>query len=223
MTRQEQFIATHPAFGEALASFKANPMVHRGNKFAHELVAKFDRFGSLTIPQMNAFADSLRRDRDRVAKEGPKGLAPVGSQVVTGEIVSVKKHVSPYSVSMKMTVKLANNSRVWATVPWGYTAEVGKTVSFRATFEPSKDDPSFAFGKRPELVSSPATPVAYDVETPHSDPGSYEPESYIPASYAPKVVEADAPLPKPEPAAATGSSVLASLLDEYLAQTAATK
>jgi hypothetical protein len=82
-----------------------------------------------------------------------KGNAPEGRQTVTGVVLSTKVVEGAFGVTKKMLVKLENNSRVWVTVPGGSGIERDQTVTFTATFEVSKDDKSFAFGKRPVLAA----------------------------------------------------------------------
>lgn len=63
--------------------------------------------------------------------------------------MGLKLYESDFGETLKMTLKLANNARVWLTVPSGATVNRGDKVSVTATFTRSDKDVSFAFGKRP--------------------------------------------------------------------------
>ena len=65
----------------------------------------------------------------------------------------MQERESQFGITWKMLVKLAGGSKVWCTVPAGSEATRGDVITFKATFEVSKDDPSFAFGSRPTFVS----------------------------------------------------------------------
>jgi hypothetical protein len=158
-TKQEGFLLVNPAFAAALECLNAHPEVHARNTFAHDVVSKFHRFGSLSATQVSALTKSLQRDHEREHERAaeasvPKGLAPVGRQTVTGEVLGVKEKASAYGVALKLLVRLPNFSKVWVTAPKDRTVVKGDVVTFTATFEPSKDDPSFAFGSRPEYIGS---------------------------------------------------------------------
>lgn len=155
-TKRQAFLATRPDVAEALATID-NP-VHAKNLFAHDVLRKLDQYGELSEKQIASVLTSLQRDREyaarRTAEESePKGDAPSGRVVVTGTVLSTKDVESQYGWTTKMLLKLENNARAWLTVPSGSEIERGDTVTVRATFEVSRDDKSFAFGKRPTLVS----------------------------------------------------------------------
>lgn len=96
-----------------------------------------------------------------------EALAPQGLQTVTGRVLTIKPKTGMYGTTNKMTVKLENGSRVWASVPKGATVRPGDDITFTATFERSKDDPSFAFGSRPvmgvgKVGGAPTPPASID-------------------------------------------------------------
>ena len=67
-------------------------------------------------------------------------------------MVSVKLHESQFGVAWKMVILLDSGSKVWLTVPNSVNEPQelrDKRVKVTATFTPSNDDPTFAFGKRP--------------------------------------------------------------------------
>lgn len=160
---REKFLADHPDFKDAIASI--DEPVHAKNAFAKDVIAKLGQYGSLSDKQMTAVVASLKRDAEYEARKAVeatevKGDAPTGRVAVTGVVLSLKEQESQYGFTTKMLVKLTNNSRVWLTAPSKATIERGDTITIKATWEPSKDDKSFGFGKRPTLVSrTPVTPV----------------------------------------------------------------
>lgn len=98
-----------------------------------------------------------------------------GKRDVTGTILTVKFQNSMYGTSQKMLVHLDGDQKVWGTCPealsWK-TNEYGQAeardfkemrgmrISFRATFERSKDDAKFGFFKRPTKVVVVEEPAA---------------------------------------------------------------
>lgn len=152
---REAFLVKNPAFVTAIEQAK-NP-VHAKNTFVQDVIAKLNQYGSLSERQVAAVLKSLARDIEFAAGKAAevvevKGPAPEGRQTVTGVILSTKQVEGYYGWQQKMLVKLTNNSKVWLTVPSKADATKGDTITVTATFEVSKDDASFAFGKRPSLV-----------------------------------------------------------------------
>jgi len=93
-----------------------------------------------------------------------KGKVPEGdASIKGGEILSVFYHQGEYGLQVKMRVRALDvNKKVYeveGTVPahvYRRTNEdddlVGQSISFRATFKPSRRDPSFGFFSRPKEV-----------------------------------------------------------------------
>jgi hypothetical protein len=148
---------------------------HARNSFAKDILSKFNKYGFLSEPQVNAFLTSLERDHEYAARRAAqqtevRGPVPTGRQVLEGEVVSIKEkresdgQGGDYPTGQwKMTVKLANNSCVWVTVPSDYDRQQypkGSRVKLRATVIVSRTDQSFGFGKRPHLISVTAPQVA---------------------------------------------------------------
>lgn len=153
--KRQAFLDAHPEITEALVAI-ARPE-HAKNFFARDVLAKLDQYGDLTDRQVNAVVASLARDvqfaeRKKVEDAEPKGDAPTGRVKVTGTVLSTKL-VEGFQggTTMKMLLKLENNSKVWLTAPSRYTIDRGDVLTVTATFEVSRDDKSFAFGKRPTL------------------------------------------------------------------------
>lgn len=99
-----------------------------------------------------------------VKTDRPATPAPAGRVEVEGTVVNVKWVESQYGGSLKMLLEADAGYRVWATVPKDLTmilverdngwqeyreVTVGERVAFTATLEPSADDATFAFAKRP--------------------------------------------------------------------------
>ena len=148
---REAFLKANPVFAAAVAAYTGT------NTFVKDVVAKLGLYGSLSERQVSAVLNAIARDAQKaqqavVEATEVKGLAPEGRQTVTGVILSTKTVEGFYGTTLKMLVKLENNSRVWLTVPSKATADRGDTITVTATFEVSKDDKSFAFGSRPSLV-----------------------------------------------------------------------
>jgi hypothetical protein len=154
------------------AEFKAalediNHEAHKRNDFARDIVAKFNQYGSVSARQIECFISSLKRDHEYAARKAAeaqevKGPVPTGRVEFNCEVLSTRIQESQFGETVKMLVKLENNSRVWVTVPsaCGSSAVRGAKLRIRATVEASKDDPSFGFGKRPTLLKNEAEVTA---------------------------------------------------------------
>jgi len=156
---REAFIEKHPSIATAMKAIEEP--VHAGNLFVKDVLRKLDRYGSLSDKQVAAVEQSLARDVEHAAKKAAeavevKGDAPEGRVEVTGTVLSVQSRESDWGKVLKMLVKLENNSKVWVSVPGAACGTEGglkgKVITVRATFERSRDDKSFAFGKRPTLI-----------------------------------------------------------------------
>lgn len=139
-----------------------------GNSFLSDLWTKaFDY--DLSDKQLEAangvFVRKQERQAARAAENADLTPAPAGKERISGTVLSVKYHEGSFGDSWKMIVKDARKFKVWVTIPsalWdalrdeaaedhNISAEefVGRQVAFNATIEPSEDDPTFAFAKRP--------------------------------------------------------------------------
>lgn len=143
---------------------------------AHRLL----RFGSLSEKQI-AFArrlveEAAQRERNpggktdwevaRAKERESAEDAPIGRVEIEGEVIKISSHISgQYGETLKMTVKDRRGFLVWLTVPAslqlfddekaGFQRELrrGDRVRLTASLTRSKDDPKFAFGKRPSKAS----------------------------------------------------------------------
>lgn len=151
--QREAFLQANPVFAAAIANYTGT------NPFVKDVVAKLGLYGSLSERQVAAVLKAIARDAEVAAGKAQeavevKGDAPVGRVTVTGTVLSTKVQESIYGATLKMLLKLENNSRVWLTVPRKATVTKGDSVTVTATFEVSKDDKSFAFGSRPEITAA---------------------------------------------------------------------
>lgn len=151
------FLDARPEFAAAVEQAKGE--LHQKNTFVQDVIGKLNQFGSLSDRQVSAVIASLKRDVEKAQTpvvEEVKGPAPVGRVTVTGTVLSLKQVEGAYGWQTKALLKLTNNSRVWLSAPAKAGWEKGVTVTVTATFEVSKDDPSFGFGKRPVAGAVPA-------------------------------------------------------------------
>lgn len=101
--------------------------------------------------ELGNVAGAVERWQEREAAKRP---VPVTDQriEVCGEVVSTRwqEGLYPGSGSMKMLL-VCDGYKLWGSVPSveGYGVDVGAKLKFMARVEPSKDDPSFGFFKRP--------------------------------------------------------------------------
>lgn len=159
---RERFLAANPAVAIAIEQAKAP--AHARNSFVQDVLSKLNQYGSLSERQVAAVLQSLARDvetakRKAVEATEVKGEGPVGRVTVTGEVLSVQQRETDFGTVTKMLLKLQNNAKAWLTVPAGSGIERGQTVTVTATFEQSRDDKSFSFGKRP-FLGAPAPKTA---------------------------------------------------------------
>jgi hypothetical protein len=153
---REAFVDARPALKAAIA--QAATPAHAKNTFVKDVIGKLNTYGSLSDKQVAAVIASLARDVQKATEPAEvKGDAPTGRTTVTGLVVAVKTYESAYGCTDKMTVKLANNARVWVTVPASAAVDKWDTVTVTATWTASDTDKSFAFGKRP-IVSQVVKP-----------------------------------------------------------------
>jgi hypothetical protein len=158
VTKRAEFLDQNPVVKEIWEAYKANdPRVDWGpNKemsFLESVISRLESYSSLSEKQVAVLIKAWGRANDRAREDAePKGPAPTGRVEVTGEVIGVKNQVSQFGDQLKMIVKLENGSKVWVSVPASLLGQDirGKTIELTATFEVSKDDPHFAFGKRPK-------------------------------------------------------------------------
>lgn len=134
-----------------------------GVNILRDMNGKLERYGSLSDKQVD-FALKLHAEaKQRVsetderaavaAKLAASGVrAPEGRVSVVGTILRKKTVYSDFGDTVKCLIELPTGAKVWGSQPNSRNAghvEIGGRVSFTASFEVSKDDPTFAFYKRP--------------------------------------------------------------------------
>ncbi len=92
------------------------------------------------------------KEREREAAASAPPIEP-GRQVVEGRIVKLDIKDYRNFIREVMTVEDDHGRKFWGTQPrFLYEAKEGDAVAFRADVEPSRDNPAFAFFKRPTRV-----------------------------------------------------------------------
>ena len=126
-----------------------------------DMVRNLVRFGSLSTKQLEFLKRLIYRIENRAALEAQRAAekaqaqdCPTGRMEITGTVLSTKEVEGHYGTALKMFVKTPEGYTLWGTVPKGLAVERGAEVSFRATVEPSKDDPKHGYFSRPSAQSS---------------------------------------------------------------------
>ena len=124
---------------------------------ASDIVTKAHRY-ELSERQVAVLGREVASVNERIARKAARaeeaaqaGPVPAGVKVtITGEVVGRKWHETEFGGSMKLTVKLANGSRIWFTEPRSAETTVGDVIEcLLSEVKASDKDESFGFGKRP--------------------------------------------------------------------------
>jgi hypothetical protein len=127
------------------------------NSFVSDVLAKLEKNGELSVPQVEAVRRSITKHKELQAKrtEEAKTLnpAPTGRITFTGTILSLKTQEGYMgSIEHKMLLLAEGGYKVWTTVPQALRDAVkGQVITLTATLTPSNQDATFAIGKRPTL------------------------------------------------------------------------
>jgi len=127
-----------------------------------DLIEKHVKYGNLSEKQI-AFlrkltTEILNFDRIRVEREKKRKTTapcPSGRQEITGKILCFKQVEQSYSYDSvdlvtKIVLLVDTGYKVYGTLPGSiHNAEIGNKIRLMATLQPSKDDPTFGFYKRP--------------------------------------------------------------------------
>jgi hypothetical protein len=90
--------------------------------------------------------------KQRAALLASQGIvAPEGRHLVEGTILGTRTVSNAWGTSTKITVRTDQGWSAWVTLPSGLEPHniKGRRIRLTATLERSKQDPAFAFGKRP--------------------------------------------------------------------------
>ena len=163
-TKRLRFLEAYPEFSAVVNNREElSKPVHANNSFAHDILDKLNKYGSLSEKQVAAFMSSIQRDNDYEVRRAERAAAeqarrataqpaPDGRCQVEGEVTQIKGHESAFGIVPKMVVLLTTGAKVWLTVTSGQEVSVGDKVKFTATFTRSNTDQFFAFGKRPSKL-----------------------------------------------------------------------
>lgn len=122
------------------------------------LIKNWELTPGQTAAALKIAAKRAQQSAERAEREAtevvPATPAPEGRVTVTGKVVHTKTVESDFGATMKMLVVLEDGNKVWTTIPsklFSVSNEPvkGATIKLTATFERSKDDEHFSFGKRP--------------------------------------------------------------------------
>lgn len=104
---------------------------------------------------MGQIAERKARDEKRAAEREHAQPAPSGRQTIEGIIVGQKTVENDYGVQVKLTLLMESGWRLYVSEPAGISGEarIGDTVRMTVAVEPSQDDATFAWGKRPTKAS----------------------------------------------------------------------
>ena len=139
---------------------------HNWNNFYADLLAKLERFGTLTDGQMAAVERNIDKDNQRAAEREvrmereaamDKNPCPTGRGQITGEILSRKWKDTDFGPSLKMLVLDDRGFKVYGSVPSRLSGDDGvqrgDRITFVAEVTQSDDDELFGFFKRPTQAS----------------------------------------------------------------------
>lgn len=146
--RRVQFETAHPGLRDRLTD--AHYSLRSGHPIRAQLGYLLDDLesiaGTLTTEQVDQ-AESLLEllEQERLQRRP----VPAGRVAVTGEVLTIKPVESEWGTTLKAVIRGAG-WRVYGTLPSGLTgAHRGDVVEFTATVNPSDDDDSFGFYRRP--------------------------------------------------------------------------
>jgi hypothetical protein len=136
------------------------------NEFVADIARKLTKYGEISERQQDAVIRAIARQAEWTARDEARAAekaalvatgvkAPTGKVTVTGTVLSTKIQDGYYGTQYKMLVQHADGWKVWSTVPAALDFDnlKGRTITFTATLEPSKDDALFAFAKRPSKAT----------------------------------------------------------------------
>lgn len=143
---RKEFIEQNPGLKEITEAFETDSIE---NFFIKDVIWKLNQYGRLSEHQVKAVIKAWDREKNPPI-EPDRGPAPEGRVIVIGKVLATKLVENDFGQTEKMLVELENLSKVWVTVPISLKGDIkGKQIELTATFTVSKDDKSFAYGKRP--------------------------------------------------------------------------
>ena len=153
-----QFIDARPALKKVVEQI-LNDEAQQDNGFAQDVVSKLFQYGDLSDRQIECLLESPQKHldwkkRDAERKELEKNIPEWKSGVlrVTGEVVKRKTVDGYYGRVRKALIVLEDGRKCWGTSSTRFPVDLQVKFSFTAEFEVSKDDPKFAYYKRPKQI-----------------------------------------------------------------------
>lgn len=126
-----------------------------------DMVQKLISYGNLSDKQWEFLKRLLHRIENREVLEAQRAAekasardCPTGRMDIVGTVLTTRVVEGHYGDTLKMFVKTPEGYTLWGTVPSGLRAEKGSEVRFRATVEPSKEDPKHGYFSRPTAQKS---------------------------------------------------------------------
>lgn len=126
-----------------------------------DIRVKLWRYGDISAKQVAFINRLIAEVPERLTRQAERDAevkvnAPSGKAEIEGVVVKVDVRENDWGIVTKLTIKATTAEGVWlgwVTEPAALAndggVETGDTVALTATWEPSSDNPSFAFGKRP--------------------------------------------------------------------------
>jgi len=135
----------------------------RAHEIVSDIVGKLIRYGSISDAQAAFISKLLKQIEDapaiaaaRKAEADAADPVPEGRIAITGEVLTVKVMETRFGLVQKMLVRASDGGyKLWGSVPSSIAddVQVGATVTFTATLQPSPDDAKFGFYSRPSKAS----------------------------------------------------------------------
>lgn len=172
---QKEFDQTCEEFGPAGAAYqKAMKDYHARVGSRPDFIRDaLNGWGGLSVKQLDvarkAYARNIERAEGRVQQEAARLATALpwldGRQDVTGVVQTVKLVDNGFGGAWKCLILTEDGRKLWTTVPQRlvdvsrgsepgdyFDADLlkGQTVTIKVTVEPSKDDATMGFGKRPK-------------------------------------------------------------------------
>lgn len=164
-SQRDALIAEFPELAELTDD--DSEIVYGWGDFLPSLADQFRRNGTLSERQIDAAVRSIRKGRDRVARQATERAAreaaaqtlpelPAGRTMVEGTVTKVETKTNDYGTRLVMVVQLENGWTVNGTLPsnldpgYGSLDELaGRKVRFDAALKASDRVPGYAFLSRP--------------------------------------------------------------------------
>lgn len=141
--------------------WEAKSRVDSDTEIVVDMVGKLISYGNLSDKQWEFLKRLMYRIENRATLEAERAAekaraqdCPAGRMDIVGTVLSTRVVEGHYGDTLKMFVKTPEGYTLWGTVPSSLRVEKGQEVRFRATVEPSKDDPKHGYFSRPTAQKS---------------------------------------------------------------------